>query len=144
MNACPSRVLLLALWACQPSGTPSECQVYRPQAAKATYDGRVGGVVVRNASPHAVEVKVYHPDGLGDVERRWTVPAGVISALRGPDQQPLSVGNDWGIQVARSCVLTLGQAAAWHSAEFSLTWTGADLQPGLDPAEERQPGEPQN
>lgn len=109
----------------------SACQVYRPQLAKQTFDGRVGAVLVRNASPRQVEVKVYHPDGLGDVELRRRLAPGAVLALEGDDGSRLPLGNDWGIQVEQSCVATLGQAAEWQPGEFSLRWEGDSLRAGL-------------
>jgi hypothetical protein len=110
------------------------CRVYRPQLAKRTFDGRVGAALVFNAGARPVEVRVYHPDGAGDVERRWRVSAGRLLALSGDDGVRLSLGNDWGVQVDDGCVRTLGQSAAWRPGEFALTWTGDSLRAGIDPA----------
>ena len=109
------------------------CRVYRPHEAKRTFDGRVGVVLVLNAGGRPAEVKVYHPDASGEVERRWLVGAGKLLALD-DDRGRLSLGNDWGIQVDGSCVRTLGAAAAWSRGEFSLTWTGDSLRAGISPA----------
>jgi hypothetical protein len=73
-------------------------------------------------------VKVYHPDGVGDVELRRRVAPGSVLALTGDDGRRLTLGNDWGIQVDESCVATLGQAAAWAPGAFSLRWDGRNLQ----------------
>jgi hypothetical protein len=62
-------------------GQLATCQVYRPHLAKRTFDGRVGAVLLRNASPREMEVRVYHPDGLGDPELRWQVAAGTVLAM---------------------------------------------------------------
>jgi hypothetical protein len=119
--------------------------VYRPHLAKRTFDGRVGSVLVRNAGPREVKVRLYHPDGTGDVERQWRAAAGTVLPLTGDDGARLSVGNDWGIQVGRSCVATLGQAAEWQSGEFSMHWDGdslraglGDAQPGVEPDADRR------
>lgn len=74
---------------------------------------------------------MYHPDGQGDVELRWRVAAGAVLALQGADSLRLALGNDWGIQVGRSCVSTLGDAAEWNPGEFSLRWDGDSLRAGL-------------
>jgi len=119
---CESRLL----------GNLSACQVYRPSVAKQTFDGRVGAVLVRNAGPREVEVKVYHPDGLGDVELRRRVASGAVLALENADGVRLALGNDWGIQVEQSCMQTLGKAAEYRPGEFALSWEGDSLRPGLD------------
>lgn len=123
----------LAGLGCEPPGAQpiAACQRYRPHVAKATFDGRVGSVVVRNASTRAAEVKIYHPDGTGDVEGRWTLPPGAVVSLTEPDSQPLPIGNDWGVQADQSCVTTLGKAAAWRPDEFALRWQGDSLRAGL-------------
>ncbi len=113
------------------SGRLAVCQVYRPHLAKQTFDGRVGSVLLRNASRREVEVKVYHPDGSGDVELRRRVAAGAVLVLEDPEGTRLALGNDWGIQVEHSCVATLGTAAEWAPGEFSLRWAGDSLRPGL-------------
>jgi hypothetical protein len=99
-------VTLFVLAGCERSlpGQLAGCQVYRPRAAKRTFDGRVGAVLLRNAGPRSVEVRIYHPDGLGDVELRRQAPAGAELALQGADSSRLVLGNDWGIQVGQSCV----------------------------------------
>jgi hypothetical protein len=129
----PPCLTLLMLAACQQSlpGQLTSCQPYRPHIAKQTFDGRVGAVLVRNASARAAEVKVFHPDGIGDVERSWTVPPGAVLALTGDDGGRLPLGNDWGIQVQQACVATLGQAAEWRPGEFALRWDGDSVMPGL-------------
>ncbi|HYC33352.1 MAG TPA: hypothetical protein VEB59_13760 [Gemmatimonadales bacterium] len=110
------------------------CREYRPQEAKRTFDGRVGVVLVMNAGRKTAEVKAYHPDAGGNVERRWSVAPGKLLALDGDDGARLSLGNDWGFQVDGSCVRTLGEAAAWNPGEFTLTWTGDSLRAGISPA----------
>ena len=105
--------------------------MYRPHRAKRTFDGRVGAVLLRNATPREVEAKVYHPDGTGDVELRRRVAPGSVLVLEGDDGVRLALGNDWGIQVDQSCVTTLGESAEWLSGEFSLRWDGDSLRPGL-------------
>jgi hypothetical protein len=123
--------LILALpAACR--GEPP-CGVYRPALAKRTFDGRVGAALVHNAGRRTVEVRVYHPDGIGDVERRWRVEAGRLLALSGDDGARLVLGNDWGVQVDGGCVRTLGEAAQWRFGDFALTWTGDSLRGGIDP-----------
>jgi len=123
----------LSLAACKRSmaGDLAVCQVYRPHLAKRTFDGRVGVVLLRNASPREADVKFYHPDGLGDVELRRRVAPGAVLALQDAEGGRLALGNDWGIQVGRSCIATLGQAAAWAPGEFSLRWDGDSLRAGL-------------
>jgi hypothetical protein len=116
----------LAAW-----GQLAPCQMYRPHLAKRTFDGRVGSVLLRNASPREVEVKLYHPDGLGDAELRWHVASGAVLAMQDPDGARLALGNDWGIQVEQSCIATLGQAAEWGAGEFALRWEGDSLRAGL-------------
>jgi hypothetical protein len=112
-------------------GQLAACQVYRPHLAKRTFDGRVGAVLLRNASPREVELKVYHPDAQGHVELRRRLPAGAVLVLQDTDGARLALGNDWGIQVEQSCVATLGQAAEWAPGEFSLRWDGDSLRAGL-------------
>jgi hypothetical protein len=85
-------------------------------------------------SPREVEVKVHHPDGLGDVELRRPGAAGTVLVLQDGDGARLALGNDWGIQVEQSCVATLGQAAEWAPGEFSLRWEGDGLRTGLGDA----------
>jgi hypothetical protein len=89
-------------------------------------------VLLHNTSPRDVVVKVYHPDGVGDVELERHVAAGSLLVLEGENGGRLALGNDWGIQVDESCVATLGQAAVWTSGEFSLRWDGGSLRPGVD------------
>ena len=79
-------------------------------------------------------MKVYHPDGIGDVELRRRVAPGAVLALQDEDGARLALGNDWGIQVDQSCVTTLGQSAEWAPGEFSLRWDGQGLHAGLDAA----------
>jgi hypothetical protein len=124
---------VLTLIACERalSRQLTPCQIYRPHLAKQTFDGRVGAVLFRNASSREVEVKVYHPDGLGDVEFRRRVAAGHELVLQGADGVRLALGNDWGLQVEQSCVGTLGQVAAWAPGEFSLRWEGDSIRAGL-------------
>lgn len=126
-------LILSGLAGCERSrpGLLAPCQVYRPHLAKRTFDGRVGAVLLRNTSLREVEVKVYHPDGAGDVEMRWHVPARKVLAMQAGDGTRLALGNDWGIQVDQSCVATLGQAAEWAAGEFSLRWEGDSLRAGL-------------
>lgn len=88
-------------------------------------------MLLRNASPREVEVKLYHPDGLGDVELRRRVLSGAVLAVQDAEGTRLALGNDWGIQVEQSCVMTLGQAAAWAPGEFSLRWDGDSMRAGL-------------
>ena len=126
---------LLVMPACETMpGRLADCRLYRPHLAKRTFDGRVGSVLVRNAGPREVELKVYHPDGIGDVELRRRVRAGAVLALEGEDGTRLALGNDWGVQVDGSCVATLGEAAEWAPGEFSLRWEGDSLRPGLGSA----------
>ena len=131
-------LLLLALLvtpACEAMpGRLADCRLYRPHLAKRTFDGRVGSVLVRNAGPREVELKVYHPDGIGDVELRRRVRAGAVLALQGEDGTRLALGNDWGVQIDGSCIATLGEAAEWAPGEFSLRWEGDSLRPGLGSA----------
>jgi hypothetical protein len=124
---------LLTLAACETvsSGQVSPCQIYQPQVAKRTFDGRVGVVLVQNAGSKVAQVRVYHPDGQGEDFRHWTVGPGKVLALTGDDGARLTLGNDWGIQVDRSCVSTLGQAGEWQEGEFSLHWDGDSLGAGL-------------
>ena len=110
------------------------CAVYRPHLAKGTFDGRVGAVLVYNGGGGATEVRVYHPDGVGDVERRWSVAPGRLLPLTGDDGARLALGNDWGIRIGDGCVRTLGDAAAWRAAEFAITWTGDSMRAGIDGA----------
>jgi hypothetical protein len=79
-------------------------------------------------------VKLYHPDGVGDVELRRRVTPGAVVALEGEDGVRLALGNDWGIQVDRSCVATLGAVAEWAPGEFSIRWDGDTLHAGLGEA----------
>jgi hypothetical protein len=132
----PIGLSVLTLVGCERpvSGQLAACQVYRPHLAKRTFDGRVGAVLLRNASPREVEMKLYHPDGLGDVELRRRVAAGAVLVLQSGDGTRLALGNDWGIQVEQSCVATLGQAAEWAPGEFSLRWEGDSLRTGLGDA----------
>ncbi len=116
---------------CEVAGRLPSCQVYRPHRAKQSFDGRVGAVLLRNASSREVEVKLYHPDGLGDVELRRRVLSGAVLAVQDAEGTRLALGNDWGIQVEQSCVMTLGQAAAWAPGEFSLRWDGDSMRAGL-------------
>ena len=134
--ACLLGILLLSI-ACNRArvGEMNPCQVYRPHLAKATFDGRVGTVLVHNVSRQEAAVKVYHPDGSGDFELVRRVAPGAVLALSGDDGGRLTLGNDWGIQVDQSCVATLGQAADWASGEFSLNWDGTNLHSGLGPAQ---------
>jgi hypothetical protein len=131
----PASLLLLVLLimpACEGMpGRLADCRLYRPHLAKRTFDGRVGSVLVRNAGSREVELKVYHPDGIGDVEMRRRVGAGAVLALQGEDGARLALGNDWGVQIDRSCISTLGEAAEWAPGEFSLRWEGDSLRPGL-------------
>jgi hypothetical protein len=124
---------LLVMPACEQamSGRLADCRLYRPHLAKRTFDGRVGSVLVRNAGPREVEIKVYHPDGIGDVELRRRVPPGAVLALQGEDGAHLALGNDWGVQIDGSCIATLGEAAEWAPGEFSLRWEGDSVRPGL-------------
>lgn len=124
---------LLVLPACPRPAGLAECRIYRPHVAKRSFDGRVGSVLVQNGGDRAIEVKVYHPDGVGDVELRRRVPAGSMLALEDEDGARLALGNDWGIQVDQSCISTLGRAAEWAPGEFSLHWDGDSLRAGLHP-----------
>ena len=130
----PAGLVILALLsaACGAAGDGLDpCRVYRPQVAKRTFDGRVGAVLVLNAAARPVAIRVFHPDGSGDVERQWSVGAGQLLALDGDDGVRLALGNDWGIRTEGSCVRTLGEAAAWSPGEFALTWTGDSLRAGI-------------
>lgn len=130
LELCGLTFGLVALGLSRPTrSVSSACQVYRPHLAKRTFDGRAGAVLLHNATSRRVEVKVYHPDGVGDVELRRHLAPGSVLALAGDDGERLSLGNDWGIQVDESCVATLGEAAAWGTGEFSLRWDGHRLQP---------------
>ena len=125
---------LVTVSACEQGipGRLANCRLYRPHLAKRTFDGRVGSLLVHNDGPHAVEVKVYHPDGIGDVEMQRRVGAGAVLALEGEDGARVALGNDWGVQIDGSCIATLGEAAAWAPGEFSLRWDGDSLRPGLE------------
>jgi uncharacterized membrane protein len=134
LELCGLAIGLLAIGLQGHDGSVSStCQVYRPHLAKQTFDGRVGAVLLHNATSAHAELKVYHPDGVGDVELRRRVAPGAVLALAGNDGGRLTLGNDWGIQVDESCVATLGQAAAWTPGEFSLRWDGQRLQPETTP-----------
>ena len=110
------------------------CVVYRPHLAKRKFDGRVGAVLVYNGGARPVEVRVYHPDGVGDVERRWQVAPSRVLALAGDDGARLPLGNDWGIRIGDGCVRTLGEAARWSPGEFAITWTVDSVRAGIDSA----------
>jgi hypothetical protein len=128
-------IALLVMPACEGMpGRLADCRLYRPYLAKRTFDGRVGSVLVRNTGPREVELKVYHPDGIGDVELRRRVGAGAVLALQGEDGARVALGNDWGVQIDGSCIATLGEAAEWAPGEFSLRWEGDSLRPGLGTA----------
>ena len=103
----------LGLWGIARLDGVAVCQVYRPHIAKRTFDGRIGAVGLHNAASREAEVKVYHPDGPGDGKLRRRVAPGEMLVLEGSDGARLALGNDWGIQVDRWCVATLGEAAAW-------------------------------
>jgi hypothetical protein len=90
-------------------------------------------VLVGNRGGRRAAVKVFHPDGTGEVELRWWVEPGKVLPLAGPDGERLALGNDWGVQVEASCVRTLGDAAEWSPGEFALRWDGDSLRPGLGP-----------
>jgi hypothetical protein len=125
---------LIAQAGCDPvlPGQLAGCRLYRPHLAKRTFDGRVGAVLLRNAGTREIEVKLYHPDGIGDVELRRRVPPGTTMALEGDEGVRLALGNDWGIQVDHSCVTTLGQTGEWAPGEFPVRWDGGRLRAGLD------------
>lgn len=124
---------LLMAAACERSAPSAEaaCRTYRPSVARRTFDGRVGAVLVRNASSGTIEVLVFHPDGDGSVELGWQVAAGDVLPLQGPDGRRLALGSDWGIQIENSCVTTLGRAAEWRLGEFALRWEGDSVRAGL-------------
>lgn len=109
-----------------------DCHRYYPAASKQTFDGRVGGLVFRNASSRPVELKLYHPDGDGSVELGWTVPANTTADLGN------GFGNDWGIRADTSCVTTLGRAGIWDSLRFVIAWRADSLVAG-EPADARGP-----
>lgn len=113
-----------------------DCRAYRPSQAKPTFDGRVGQARVRNASSLPAQIKVFHPDGTGDIEMDWMVKPGGSVVLTNPDGSIALFGSDWGIQVNQSCVMTLGEAAAWQPYEYTLHWDGDSLRagPGNPPA----------
>ena len=89
----PLGLVLFSLAACERPlpGQLAPCRVYRPHIAKRTFDGRVGAVLLRNASSREVEVKLYHPDGFGDAELRWPVAAGAVLAMQGAVER----GSRW-------------------------------------------------
>jgi hypothetical protein len=111
-------VATLALGTLAGCGWLPGCAPYDPEAAKATFDGRVGTVEIVNEGTTDVRVELYHPDGTGGVEDSTVVPAGMSVALPG------GIGNDWGIGIGDGCVTTLGEAASWSAAEarFVITW----------------------
>ena len=91
------------------------CEPYDPSAAKATFDGRVGTIEIRNATSNAVNVELYHPDGTGAVELTATAGAGSTEIAGG-------FGNDWGVRLGDQCVTTLGEAGAWTGDRFVIDW----------------------
>jgi hypothetical protein len=96
-------------------GSDAPCTPYDPVEAKATFDGRVGTVVVENATNRAVDVELYHPDGSGGVE---------VSEVAGPGATELGagIGNDWGIRIDDGCVATVGEASTWDGDRFVIRW----------------------
>jgi hypothetical protein len=125
-----SLVVLVGCDRGKPATVP-DCQLFHPERAKRTFDGRVGAVLLRNAAGREVELKAYHPDGTGDVELRRRVAPGSVLVLEGDEGVRLALGNDWGIQVEQSCVQPLGESAEWVSGEFFLRWDGDSLRAGL-------------
>lgn len=137
-RAAITAVMILLSAGCLPPRRTlaEECRTYRPSQAKPTFDGRVGQARVRNASTLPAQVKVFHPDGTGDIEMDWMVKPGGSVVLTNPDGSIALFGSDWGIQVNQSCVVTLGEAAAWQPYEYTLHWDGDSLRagPGNRPA----------
>ena len=66
-------------------------------------------------------VAVFHPDGAGWEEVRWTVPAGAVVDLGG------GFGNDWGIRADTSCITTLGRVGRWSDGGFAVAWRAGAL-----------------
>jgi hypothetical protein len=135
-RACPIVLALslafVVLTGCQaPPEVVIACRLYHPHTAKSTFDGRVGAVRVRNGSNLPAQIKVYHPDGIGDIEMDWMVKPGGTISLTNPDGSDVSFGNDWGIQVNQSCIGLLGQVAEWSSDQFTLHYDGDSLRAGL-------------
>jgi hypothetical protein len=120
----------------------ADCRVYRPRLAKQTFDGHVGAVLLHNATTREAEVRLYHPDGQGDVELRRRAAPGKVLVLQSENGERLALGNDWGIQVNGSCVATLGQAGKWSLGEFTLRWDGDSLRAGVGATRDDSPGEP--
>lgn len=108
-------VLLAAVSGC--SGLVGCRFSYDPQAAKATFDGRVGAVEIQNDSSVPVRVELFHPDGTGEVEVTTTADPGLTRIDGG-------FGNDWGIRIAGGCIETLGQAGDWSGEAFVIAWLG--------------------
>ena len=101
-----------------------DCRRYEPAGAKVTFDGRVGGLVFRNASGRAVDLLLYHPDSDGSIEVGWSVPGNTSADLGN------GFGNDWGIRAATSCVTTVGRAGRWSDGRFLIEWRGDSLIAG--------------
>lgn len=131
-------VLVLLLAGCSrlacrgPERIPfATCREFRPALATSHFDGRTGQLALRNASRHWIDVHLYEPGDAGAISLRRAVGPGALLVPAGPDGVPVVLGSDWGVQIGRSCVRTLGETAEWSDRAFTLTWRSNGMRPGL-------------
>lgn len=73
------------------------------------FDGRIGGVVLRNGYSKEVTVTLWHPD-TRKPHASWAVAPGK-SLHSYVDGKPIRVGSDWGVQMNGLHIIPIGKAA---------------------------------
>ena len=89
---------------------------------KASFDGRVAGIIVKNTSPNDIVVRLWHPDSR-EPFKAYTMKGLTESTLE-YEGSAISVGSDWGVQIGgtRSPVWTLSEVSEWKKVGGQFYW----------------------
>jgi len=93
---------------------------YRPDTA--LWDGHIGYLAFNNPTSSPVKLILYHPDTPQWAFASWDIPANINGWIL-YENQNLTVGMDWGIQVNDSPICILKVVSDWNTDYFQTSTT---------------------
>lgn len=82
------------------------------------FDGRIGRVSINNTTLYDFTITLWHPDTQSRFSS-WVVPGKTKKYLE-VNEERISVGNDWGIQIGDSEIKSIGDASDWRASEWHV------------------------
>lgn len=94
---------------------------YSPEQARQRWRGRapVGHIEIVNDSDQLVRVILFHPDSDGGLFATWDINPGRSTVLA-INNQRITIGADWGIRVASSCIIPVGDAGQYSQGKYKV------------------------